>query len=224
MTTMPRFAQPRARGVALVVAAAAPPPPPARPGPPADAPPPRPGGEPTTPENIEPPAAAPDARQTEQNRAYTGRFAVQYQDPLGNPRNVYGNFDWQEQGTNVSLELRSPLGQTLAIVKSAPGGASLELPNRQPQFAPDVGELMQRALGFALPLDGLRYWLLPTPSPTTPATTVRDPQDGARIKEIRQDGWTIDYVAYADAPAAGVKRINLARQTPPLDIKLVLDR
>ncbi|AOJ70039.1 MULTISPECIES: lipoprotein insertase outer membrane protein LolB [Burkholderia] len=167
---------------------------------------------------------APNALQTEQNRAYTGRFAVQYQDQLGNPRNVYGNFDWQEQDASVSLELRSPLGQTLAVVKSAPSGASLELPNRQPQYAPDVGELMQRALGFALPLDGLRYWLLPTPAPATPATTVRDPQDGTRIKEIRQDGWTIDYIAYADAPAAGVKRINLVRQTPPLDIKLVLDR
>ncbi|MDV2238168.1 lipoprotein insertase outer membrane protein LolB, partial [Burkholderia pseudomallei] len=207
----PRSPPPRARGAARGGAPA----PPVRRGACATQPPRAPAAA---------PAAAPDARQTEQNRAYTGRFAVQYQDPLGNPRNVYGNFDWQEQGTNVSLELRSPLGQTLAIVKSAPGGASLELPNRQPQFAPDVGELMQRALGFALPLDGLRYWLLPTPSPTTPATTVRDPQDGARIKEIRQDGWTIDYVAYADAPAAGVKRINLARQTPPLDIKLVLDR
>lgn len=208
--TMPRFARPRAhaaRGFALAAAAAA-----------AVAL----AGCATQPKRA--PVTAPNALQTEQNRAYTGRFAVQYQDQLGNPRNVYGNFDWQEQGTNVSLELRSPLGQTLAIVKSAPNGASLELPNRQPQYAPDVGELMQRALGFALPLDGLRYWLLPTPAPTTPAATVRDPQDGTRIKEIRQDGWTIDYVSYADAPAAGVKRINLARQTPPLDIKLVLDR
>ncbi|KVD88902.1 outer membrane lipoprotein LolB [Burkholderia sp. ABCPW 14] len=210
MMTMPRFARPRAhaaRGFALAAAAAA-----------AVAL----SGCTTQPKRA--PVTAPNALQTEQNRAYTGRFAVQYQDQLGNPRNVYGNFDWQEQGTNVSLELRSPLGQTLAIVKSAPNGASLELPNRQPQYAPDVGELMQRALGFALPLDGLRYWLLPTPAPATPATTVRDPRDGTRIKEIRQDGWTIDYVAYADAPAAGVKRINLVRQTPPLDIKLVLDR
>ncbi|MFG7221046.1 lipoprotein localization factor LolB, partial [Burkholderia pseudomallei] len=85
MTTMPRFAQPRARGVALVVAAAAAV---------------LLGACATQPRRA--PAAAPDARQTEQNRAYTRRFAVQYQDPLGNPRTVYGNFDWQEQGTNVS--------------------------------------------------------------------------------------------------------------------------
>jgi outer membrane lipoprotein LolB len=39
-----------------------------------------------------------------------------------------------------------------------------------------------------------------------------------------QDGWTIDYLAYADAPATGVKRLNLSRSEPPLDIKLVLDQ
>ena len=83
---------------------------------------------------------------------------------------------------------------------------------------------MQHTLGFALPLAGLRYWLQPQPAPATPAQTVLDPDDATRIKQIRQDGWTIDYVTYADAPATGVKRVNLVRATPPLDIKLVLDQ
>ncbi|AWG32198.1 lipoprotein insertase outer membrane protein LolB [Burkholderia cenocepacia] len=162
--------------------------------------------------------------QTAATHAYHGRFAVRYDDRLGNPQNVYGNFDWQEHGDDVSLELRSPLGQTLAVVKSTPRAASLELPNRPTQYAPDVGDLMQKTLGFELPLAGLRYWLLPTAAPATPAETVRDPADGTRIKQLRQDGWTIDYLAYADAPATGVKRVNLVRATPPLDIKLVLDQ
>ncbi|WP_174903319.1 lipoprotein insertase outer membrane protein LolB [Burkholderia pseudomultivorans] len=176
----------------------------------------------STPPSAHAPAGA--ALQTAATHAYHGRFAVQYNDRLGKPQNVYGNFDWQEHGDDVSLELRSPLGQTLAIVKSTPQVATLELPNRQPQYATDVGELMQNTLGFSLPLAGLRYWLLPTPAPATPAETVRDPADGTRVKQIRQDGWTIDYLAYADAPATGVKRVNLVRATPPLDIKLVLDQ
>ncbi|WP_322082646.1 lipoprotein insertase outer membrane protein LolB [Burkholderia sp. BCC1972] len=162
--------------------------------------------------------------QTAATHAYHGRFAVQYDDRLGKQQHVYGNFDWQERGDDVSLELRSPLGQTLAIVKSTPQAASLELPNRPTQYAPDVGDLMQKTLGFELPLAGLRYWLLPTAAPATHAETVRDPADGTRVKQIRQDGWTIDYLAYADAPATGVKRVNLVRATPPLDIKLVLDQ
>ncbi|WP_423393065.1 lipoprotein insertase outer membrane protein LolB [Burkholderia sp. LMG 21824] len=176
----------------------------------------------STPPSAGTPAGA--ALQTAATHAYHGRFAVQYDDRLGKQQNVYGNFDWQEHGDDVSLELRSPLGQTLAVVKSTPQAASLELPNRPTQYAPDVGDLMQKTLGFELPLAGLRYWLLPTAAPATPAETVRDPADGTRVKQIRQDGWTIDYLAYADAPATGVKRVNLVRATPPLDIKLVLDQ
>ncbi|CAG9238056.1 Outer-membrane lipoprotein LolB [Paraburkholderia caribensis] len=158
------------------------------------------------------------------SRAYHGRFAVQYVDQNGQQRNAYGNFDWQERGDTVTLQLRNPLGQTMAIVTSSPSAATLELPNRQPLTADNVSTLMQNALGFALPVEGLRYWLQPSVAPTSKATTEKDPQQETRLKEIQQDGWTIDYVAYADAPAAGVKRVNLARTEPPLDIKLVLDQ
>ncbi|BCZ76626.1 outer-membrane lipoprotein LolB [Paraburkholderia terrae] len=157
-------------------------------------------------------------------RAYHGRFAVQYVDQNGQQRNAYGNFDWQERGDTVTLQLRNPLGQTMAIVTSSPSAATLELPNRQPLTADNVSTLMQNALGFALPVEGLRYWLQPSVAPTSKAKTEKDPQQDTRLKEIQQDGWTIDYIAYADAPATGVKRVNLARTEPPLDIKLVLDQ
>ena len=158
------------------------------------------------------------------SRAYHGRFAVQYVDQNGQQRNAYGNFDWQERDDTVTLQLRNPLGQTMAIVTSSPSAATLELPNRQPLTADNVSTLMQNALGFALPVEGLRYWLQPSVAPTSKAKTEKDPQQDTRLKEIQQDGWTIDYIAYADAPAAGVKRVNLARTEPPLDIKLVLDQ
>ena len=159
------------------------------------------------------------------SRAYHGRFAVQYNDQNGQQRNAYGNFDWQETGDTVSLQLRNPLGQTLAIVTSSPSSATLELPNRDPQTATNVSELMQSTLGFALPVEGLRYWLQPSPAPTSRARTTMDASsENGRLKEIVQDGWTINYLAYADAPATGVKRVDLSRNEPPLDIKLFLDQ
>ncbi|GAB5098236.1 MULTISPECIES: lipoprotein insertase outer membrane protein LolB [unclassified Caballeronia] len=162
---------------------------------------------------------------TQTSRAYHGRFAVQYNDQNGTTRNAYGNFDWQETGDTVTLQLRNPLGQTMAIVTSSPSLATLELPNRPPVNAENVSELMQNTLGFALPVEGLRYWLQPSAAPTSRAQTTLDPEaNNGRPKEIRQDGWTIDYLAYADAPATGVKRVNLVRSEPPLDIKLVLDQ
>ncbi|MGF6923710.1 lipoprotein insertase outer membrane protein LolB [Paraburkholderia sp. 40] len=158
------------------------------------------------------------------SRSYQGRFAIQYNDQNGQQRNAYGNFSWHETGDTVTLQLRNPLGQTLAIVTSSPASATLELPNRQPLTADNVSTLMQNALGFTLPVEGLRYWLQPSPAPTSRAKTEKDPEQPSRLKQITQDGWTIDYVAYADAPATGVKRLNLSRSEPPLDIKLVLDQ
>ncbi|PQV45895.1 lipoprotein insertase outer membrane protein LolB [Paraburkholderia sp. BL21I4N1] len=158
------------------------------------------------------------------SRAYQGRFAIQYNDQNGQQRNAYGNFVWQETGDTVTLQLRNPLGQTLAVVTSSPASATLELPNKQPLTADNVSTLMQNALGFALPVEGLRYWLQPSPAPTSRARTEKDPDQPSRLKQITQDGWTIDYLAYADAPATGVKRLNLSRSEPPLDIKLVLDQ
>ncbi|MEA3121192.1 MAG: outer rane lipoprotein LolB [Paraburkholderia sp.] len=164
------------------------------------------------------------ALSTQTNHAYHGRFSVRYVDQTGQPRNAYGNFDWQQQGDTVTLQLLSPFGQTLAVVTSSPAAATLELPNRQPVTADNVGTLMQSTLGFALPIEGLRYWLQPSPAPTSQAKTVTDPQVQTRLKEIDQDGWTIQYVAYADTPDAEPKRVDLTRRDPPLDIKLVLDR
>ncbi|RQH04606.1 lipoprotein insertase outer membrane protein LolB [Paraburkholderia dinghuensis] len=161
---------------------------------------------------------------TQTTRAYHGRFAVQYVDRYGQERNAYGNFDWRETGSTVTLQLLNPLGQTLAIVTSSPAQATLELPNRQPLTADNVSTLMQQALGFALPVEGLRYWLQPSVAPTSSAQTTDDPQNPSRLAQIEQDGWTIHYTAYADAPATGVRLLNLKREDPPLQIKLVLDQ
>jgi outer membrane lipoprotein LolB len=169
--------------------------------------------------------ATSNSLSTQTMRAYRGRFAVTYNDQQGVQRNAYGNFDWQENGDTVTLQLRNPLGSTMAIVTSSPSLATLELPNRQPVNAENVSDLMQNTLGFALPVEGLRYWLQPSAAPNSRAKTELDPDsNNGRPKQIKQDGWTIDYVAYADAPATGVKRVNLSRDEPPLQIKLVLDQ
>ncbi|WP_084688191.1 lipoprotein insertase outer membrane protein LolB [Paraburkholderia oxyphila] len=169
-------------------------------------------------------ARATTSLTTQTSRAYHGRFAVQYNDQNGQQRNAYGNFDWRETDSTVTLQLLNPLGQTLAVVTSSPAEAMLELPNKQPLTADNVSTLMQQALGFALPVEGLRYWLQPSVAPTSRAHTTPDPKDPQRLAQIQQDGWTIDYLAYADAPATGVKRVNLTREDPPLQIKLVLDQ
>lgn len=154
---------------------------------------------------------------------YRGRFAVRYEQN-GEARNTYGNFDWQQNGENATVQLLDPLGQTQAIVRENPRSASLELPGKAPLTGPRLEDVMHNALGFALPVGGLRYWLRMQSAPGSQASIERDPQT-QRPTHLKQDGWTIDYQAYFDSAPLRVKRIDLSRDLDgsPLAVRLVID-
>ncbi|MGM3275278.1 lipoprotein insertase outer membrane protein LolB [Ralstonia sp. 24A2] len=159
---------------------------------------------------------------------YQGRFSARYMH--GNAeQSAVGSFLWRERGADVQLELMSPLGQTLAVVSQNNQGATLELPNQPPRRAPEVDTLMQDALGFSLPVSGLRDWLRARPAPGTPARVARDTQ--SRPETIEQNGWTVHYVAWTDDTSADahIRRLDLDRQqntgtNGPLTVRLVLDQ
>lgn len=166
------------------------------------------------------PATAPDGASVEH---YRGRFAVRYEQN-GEARNTYGNFDWQQSGENATVQLLDPLGQTQAIVRENPRSASLELPGKAPLTGPRLEDVMHDALGFALPVGGLRYWLRMQSAPGSQASIERDPQT-QRPTHLKQDGWTIDYRAYFDGSPLRVKRLDLSRDLggSPLAVRLVID-
>lgn len=165
---------------------------------------------------------------------FRGRFSANYV-RYGRDEGVTGSFHWQEQGRNVRLDLISPLGQTLAVVTATPAGATLDLPNEAPRNAPEVDALLEQALGFSLPVAGMRDWLHARPAASRPAQATRD--DQGRLATLKQDGWTVNYVAWqaaGEASAAGVagagaptapRRIDLARDRgeTPLSVRLVID-
>ncbi len=169
-----------------------------------------------------------DAGEIASAQQYTGRFAANYV-RYGRDEGVTGSFRWEEQGRNVRLNLISPLGQTLAVVTSTPSGATLDLPNQPPRHAPQVDTLMEDALGFALPVAGLRDWLHGRPAKGSPASTTRD--TSGRLDTLTQNGWTVRYIAWQDPKegqpnaAAQPRRIDLARDgaATPLSVRLVID-
>ncbi len=171
-----------------------------------------------------------DAGEAAAVRDLSGRFAANYV-RYGREEGVQGSFRWHEQGRNVRLDLISPLGQTLAVVTSTPSGATLDLPNQAPRNAPEVDTLLEEALGFSLPVAGMRDWLHARPAPGSPARTTRD--DSGRLATLAQNGWTVRYMAWqepsaaapATSAAASPRRIDLARDgdASPLSVRLVID-
>jgi outer membrane lipoprotein LolB len=98
--------------------------------------------------------------------------------------------DWRQQGESTEVHLAGPLGIGALVLSRTPAGLSLN------GAAPNDAVLaqLQQRLGFDLPLDQLRYWLLGVPDPRSTFDLVRNDQDRAR--QLIQAGWSVDYDRY----------------------------
>ncbi|MBI3147853.1 MAG: outer membrane lipoprotein LolB [Betaproteobacteria bacterium] len=133
-----------------------------------------------------------------------------------------GGLGWVHEAGADQLSITSPLGQTVAQIELAPGAAVLRLPERVLQAA-DLTELMEREMGWALPLQGLSDWVRARPRAGTPYDAEYDP--GGRLALLRQDGWTIEYQRHFDeAPAARAKPQRLLLRHGVIELRLVIDR
>ena len=143
-----------------------------------------------------------------------GRIALKADD-----KNLSGQLQWHHSKDHDELLLLSPLGQGVARLVSDADGVLLEIPNEPPRRAPNAETLTRDAMGVALPLSGLRYWIEARPDLARAFEQRLD--DAGRVAKIRQDGWVIDYLQYMNAPAYRPRKLNVTRET--LEIRLVID-
>ena len=140
---------------------------------------------------------------------------------IGEGRAFSSGFRWRHDADADEIWLLSPTGQVLAHIAATADEATLTAADQQQYRALSAESLMQRALGWALPLDRLQHWVRGTVIPgRVVAAAVRDAP--GRLSELEQDGWRIHY-AYAEAPAGTQqpRRLDLIRGTQ--QIRLVID-
>jgi outer membrane lipoprotein LolB len=103
---------------------------------------------------------------------------------------------WQQRGKESQLALDGPLG--VGGVRITSNGNSLKVLNsRGEQLDSEAAKQeIESKLGFEPPIASLRYWVLGVPDPGTPADEILD--DTKRLATLKQDGWQIDYTAYAN--------------------------
>jgi outer membrane lipoprotein LolB len=100
------------------------------------------------------------------------------------------SLDWRQSGQASEVHLAGPFGTGALVLKMTPAGLSL---NGAPPSDAVTAQLQER-LGFELPLDNLRYWLLGVPDPSSGFELTRNAQD--RALHLTQAGWSIDYDRY----------------------------
>jgi outer membrane lipoprotein LolB len=117
--------------------------------------------------------------------AFSGRIALKQ----GSSRDGSG-IRWTHGDTDEIL-LLGPLGYTAARIYRDSHGATLEDAYGKKYSAPDAESLMEKAVGWSLPLEGLSYWIKATPAPQGESAIERNAE--GQINRILQQGWELRY-------------------------------
>ena len=162
-----------------------------------------------------PPVAPVDTRAALPERwTLEGRIGVKSAD-----QSLSGNVRWQHRNGADDVLLTSPLGQGVARIVRHSSGVILEIPNQPARRAADAESLTRAVLGYGLPVSGLSWWVQARPAPGSTFEVTRDTWN--RFAQIKQDGWTISYLRYADDAPARPQKLALTREG--LEIRLVVD-
>ena len=145
----------------------------------------------------------------------TGRVAVR-----AGGEGFHANFDWRQAGGRGELAVRGPFGAGAARISVDPVRIRIESGSEPPFEALAPFAALEPAvtarLGFPLPLEPLRYWVLGVPAPELPSAGV-----GA---DFDQSGWHVavtEFAAVAGAPGPLPARLELTRSSTR--IRLVVD-
>lgn len=144
-----------------------------------------------------------------------GRIGVQLED-----RGFSGGVRWTHAAAGDDLWILTPLGQAIAHIEGDGSSLTLTTSDQKTYRARSAAELTRQALGWELPLAGLRHWVTGRSDPRTPAQVSYDP--AGRIARLWQDGWEIEYLAFTDTSSGALPR-TLAAQRQGLRIRLTVD-
>lgn len=116
----------------------------------------------------------------------SGRFIIKRPN-----KNDYGNFTWNRSGESEELDFNSPVGQTVAKIIIESGNATLYAKNES-YTSESLNEMMEKRLGFVLPMNYLHYWIQGVPLPNIPTTK-------QLTTGFVQLGWNVEYLQWIDS-------------------------
>ncbi len=130
------------------------------------------------------------------------------------------SFDWLYSPKDQVLSIKTPLGQNAMQLTINSSGATLIGHEGQVMQGENGETLLQEALGWSVPLESLRAWLLGLPSSRHDLYTL-DPQ--GRLNTLESKGWHIQYKNYDESAGLSLPS-KLELRHSELTLRLVIDR
>lgn len=101
---------------------------------------------------------------------------------------------WVQEGDDYNIHLYGPFGSGSIQIAGQGNAVSLTRANGQNVTAKTPESLVQKELGWSIPVSGLRYWLRGLPVPgTTPKIQLNENKDPAELEQL---GWRVQYLTY----------------------------
>jgi outer membrane lipoprotein LolB len=162
-----------------------------------------------------------DARQALLTRlsawTLTGRVAV-----ITESEGWHGDLLWKQQARNYDIRIMAPLGQGTVSLQSRDGLVTLRSTrDPRPVMAPNAEALLHRQLGWTVPVEGLRYWVLGIPDPGHQYHMNLD-SDG-RLVRLDQSGWEVRYLRYQQVDGYDLPG-KIFLDNRDLKVRLVVER
>ncbi len=118
-----------------------------------------------------------------------GRIAVRTDDDGWS-----GKLIWEQASDALDVRFRGPLGVGGFRLKG--NGQSLDLTTSEGDTVRlmDPAAELEASLGWPVPVDSMRYWMLGVPDPAAPASEILDTT--GRLAALEQFGWRVDFESY----------------------------
>jgi outer membrane lipoprotein LolB len=119
-----------------------------------------------------------------------GRMAASHGQKGGN-----ASFVWQQRGDTYSIKLFGPFGSGAIYITGNGKFVELKESNGKKTTAQSPEMLLQKVVGWQVPITGLTYWLRGLPTPLVPPAKQSQDNQG-RLRYLTQQGWNIEYENY----------------------------
>ena len=130
------------------------------------------------------------------------------------------NYVWRQQGSSYWIKLTSSLNAVSYEIFGNSRRVTLRRARQRDVSAHSVNVLLQRELGYSLPLAGLRYWILGLPA-SGEFTSSNDKY--GHLYKLQQQGWRINYLLYQSYDGMDLPRL-MRISGHDLQIKLVIKK
>lgn len=100
---------------------------------------------------------------------------------------------WQQENDQFNIEFSGPFGQGGLSLRGNNSAVVLNIAKEAPIKGTTTSKILRERLGWELPVENAKYWILGIPSPLTKnQATLKD----ERLSTLLQDGWKISYPRY----------------------------